>query len=263
MNKINKGYYKRLFTLFLLLVGIGNARAQEDSIKRITHYPIVGFKIGTDLGAATPFPFKYIPSKMAPTIHPKLTLGLNAAFPLYERLAVTMEVNYKKLSLSADAMVEDQQFIDLSNPEKPFVTYFSGQATMDMSFEMIEFPVYLRYTFAKKNDAVILGGYYAIVRDAMFETIAKKGMMGKTVGDLDPAILDVQQVMSFTNDLDSWDAGLVMGYRRRIIKWVHFDAMMYVGLKSIFNRDFNGLAYKMYPIRGSFGISCDINDFNK
>lgn len=231
--------------------------------KRMTHYPIVGFKIGTDLGAATPFPFKYIPSKMAPKIHPKMTLGANITIPLSPQISITAEVNYKKLNLSANAMVKDQQFTDFADPEKPFVTYFTGQATMDMYFNLLELPLYFRYTFKKKNNSIAIGGYYAFVKDAAFETIAKKGMMGKFPGDKDPAILDLQQVMSFTNDLDKWDAGVVFGYRRRVIKWIFVDAMAYVGLKSIFTPDFNGLEYKMYPIRGSFGISCDIDAFNK
>lgn len=252
-----------IFSLELQAERHQKTEKQQEKTWSATYLPIIGFKIGTDVGAATPFPFKYIPAKMSPSIHPKLTLGANITYPLYKRLSITAEINYKKLDLSADAMVEEQQFIDASDPEKPFTTYFSGQATMDMYFTLLEFPVYFRYTFAGPNNALALGGYYALVKEAAFETIAKKGMMGKTPGDKDPAILDLQQVMSFTSDLDRWDAGIVLGYRRKIIKWIYADAMMQVGFKSIFISSFDKLAYKMYPIRGSFSISCDLDILRK
>lgn len=259
IKKTQTRLLKKLFTIsiFVLLVQAEGFCSQKKEERRFP-FPTIGFKIGTDLGAATPFPFKYIPAQMSPTIHPKLTLGGRIAIPLPNGFTPVIEANFKTLSLSADAMVQDQQF-----STDGLITYFSGQATMDMSFSMLEFPVYLRYEFKKKKDAVALGGYYAIVKDAKFETIAKKGMMGDFPGDKNAMILKEDQMMPFTEDLDNWDAGMVLGYRRKIIRWIYADAMMYVGFKSIFIPSFDKLAYKMYPIRGSFSISCDLNIFSK
>lgn len=223
-------------------------------------WPMLGLRVGTDIGAALPFPFKYIPSEFAPAIKPKLTFGGEVIVPVSKRFSVCVEVNYKTLAVDAEAYVEDQRFRHESLASD---MYFTGMADMNMSFTMIEFPVYAEYAFSGGRNRLILGGYYSINKEQNFDVIAKKGFLRTEPDseDLNPLSSDLE--MTFSEELDSWDAGVTFGYERRIVENLSVNGKVHVGLKSIFTPDFDMLDYKMYQMRLAVGITYELVDFNR
>lgn len=221
-------------------------------------HPIFGVRIGTELGGALPFPFSNIPSQFAPKLKLKLTMGGELVVPITNCWAVAAEVNYKGVAIDADAYVEDQRFVMEGDQ-----TYFTGSALMAMSFTMIEFPVYVKYSFSGGRNRVLLGGYYSIGRSQSFEVVAKKGFMRGSLESEELDVLTSDYPMSFNEELDHWDAGLVFGYERYIVKNLSVNGKVHVGFKSIFTPGFDMLDYKMYHMRLALGLSYEIFDFSK
>lgn len=252
--------------ILLLLVGVCVvASAKEKKGKPEVWYgkwPLLGVRVGTDIGGALPFPFSNIPSEFAPKIKPRLTLGGEVIVPVSKRFSVTAEVNFKTVAIDAEAFVEEQFFQaeDLNNNEPVF---FTGMADMNMSFSMIEIPVYAEYHFSGGRNRLLLGGYYSVNKDQSFDVVAKKGYMQTTKGDEDLLSLNTNFTMSFTDDLDSWDAGVLFGFERRIIENLSVNGKVHIGLKSIFTDGFEKLEYKMYQMRLAVGLTYELVDFNK
>lgn len=257
--------YLRIYCLLLLLGWSGIAGAKEKKVKPDVWYgkwPVLGIRVGTDIGGALPFPFSNIPSEFAPKIKPRLTLGGEVIWPVSKRFNITAEVNYKTVAIDAEAFVEEQFFQaeELNNNEPVF---FTGMADMNMSFSMLEFPVYVEYLFSGGRNRLMLGGYYALGKKRSFDVIAKKGYMQVAKGDEELLSLNTNFTMSFTQDLDSWDAGLVFGYERRIIENLSVNGKVHIGFKSIFTDGFEKLEYKMYQMRLAVGLTYELFDFSK
>ncbi|CCZ08027.1 MULTISPECIES: outer membrane beta-barrel protein [Culturomica] len=262
-----------LCLIFLLGVSVGavakdSEEKQEKKEKKekpevwYGKWPVLGLRIGTDIGGALPFPFSNIPSEFAPKIKPRLTFGGEVIVPVSKRFTITAEVNYKTVAIDAEAFVEEQFFQaeGLNNNEPVF---FTGMADMNMSFSMIEIPVYAEYQFSGGRNRVMLGGYYTINKKQSFDVVAKKGYMQITKGDEDVLALNTNFTMSFTDDLDSWDAGVLFGYERRIMENLSVNGKVHIGLKSIFTDGFDKLEYKMYQMRLAVGVTYELIDFNK
>lgn len=260
-------YIKLLFLLVCLGISAGVVAKEKKEKKEKPEvwygkWPILGVRVGTDIGGALPFPFSNIPSEFAPKIKPKLTLGGELIVPVSKRFTITAEVNYKTVAIDAEAFVEEQFFQteDLNNNEPVF---FTGMADMNMRFSMIEIPLYAEYAFSGGRNRVLLGGYYSMNKEQGFDVVAKKGYMQVTKGDEDLMSLNTNFTMSFTDDLDSWDAGVLFGFERRIIENLSVNGKVHIGLKSIFTNGFEKLEYKMYQMRLAVGLTYELVDFNK
>lgn len=262
----NKKQYVTIFCTGLLVCLGVVARGEEIQYKKekatawnTTRWkPILGVHLGTDLGGALPFPFSYIPSQFAPKLKLKLTMGGDIIVPINKHWSLVAEVSYKGVAIDADAYVEDQRFMMDGSQ-----TYFTGMAVMSMSFTMLEIPLYAKYSFSGGKNRVLLGGYYSIGKGQSFDVIAKKGFMRGSIDSEDLDVLTEDYLMSFNEQLDTWDAGLVFGYERYIIENLAVNGKVHVGFKSIFTQGFDMLDYKMYHMRLAVGLSYELFDFGK
>lgn len=258
--------YIVLGNILLLLFLSGGAQAEknkEKKEKKAVWYtdswkPILAVRIGTDLGGALPFPFSYIPSQFAPKLKLKLTMGGEIIVPVNKHWSLATEINYKGVAIDADAYVEDQRFMMDGSQ-----TYFTGMAVMSMSFTMLEIPLYAKYAFSEGRNRVMLGGYYSIGKGQSFDVIAKKGFMRGSTDSEELDVLTEDYLMSFNDQLDTWDAGLVFGYERYIIDNLAVNGKVHIGFKSIFTQGFDMLDYKMYHMRLALGLSYELIDFSK
>jgi hypothetical protein len=208
-----------------------------------------GVQTGVDIGGAVPMPIKYIPSPINAYPQLKVSLGAQFAFPLYDPFSLGLEVTYKTVAMNAKARIENQKFEDLSG-----IRYFSGAAQMNMSFTLLEIPLYARYRFGNSSHYLLFGGYYAHVLSADFETIAQKGYMASEPDKVDSPI-DAPFPMSFSQSLGKWDAGVILGYELHILRRLHLGLRFMAGCKDIFKPTDQFFEYKMYPMRGAVAIS--------
>ena len=104
-----------------------------------------GVQAGVDLGGVFPTPLDAVPTvfRAYPRVMP--TVGGKAEISLIPDLFLGMELNYKHLAMSVDAVVENMR---ASIPGQGFggealVQYFTGEASIDMSFDVLEVPLYV------------------------------------------------------------------------------------------------------------------------
>lgn len=230
--------------------------AAKDSTRKNVEYRFaLGVQLGTDIGGAIPFPFSNVPNPFNP--YPKLypSLGVKLTFPVDRHWAVSTELTYKKIAIDADARIKNQRFNDKEND---IVARFTGSAEMGMDFTMLEIPVYAKYTFANLKDRILFGGYFAWMMNGTFDIQVNKGYMMDDEGTYTGTIEGKPLEINFNNILDNWDAGLVLGYERRLFSRVEIGLRVSWGMKDIFKRNNQYFDYKMLHMRGSLVVSYNL-----
>lgn len=215
----------------------------------------LGVQLGTDIGGAIPFPFSHIPDPFNayPQLHP--SLGVRFTFPITGKWGVGAEFTYKKVSIDADARISNQRFNDEKNH---VIARFTGSAEMSMDFTMLEVPVYAKYTFRNQKDRLMFGGYFAYIAKGKFKIKVNKGYMMTDECVYNGAIEDEPLDIDFGNILDDWDAGLLLGYERKLFSRVEIGLRVSCGLKDIFQPDNQYFDYKMLHMRGTLNLSYNL-----
>ncbi|GHV66072.1 hypothetical protein FACS1894199_08670 [Bacteroidia bacterium] len=231
--------------IFILLCFFGQVRADDS-----TRFNL-GVQLGTDVGGCVPYPFRYVPETF--NMYPKINLSLGGklTFPVKEQWSLGAEVTYKTLSTSADARVKNQRFEDDGQ-----IQYFTGSAEMNMQFTMLEFPLYAKYAFPSDNYRLLFGAYGTYVLQSKFVTLAKKGFVGTEGPDIVSIPLEPEGMeMVFSDALGRWDAGLVLGYERKIMSRFDLGLRFMWGFKDIFKPENKYFDYSMIHIRGVVVLS--------
>lgn len=212
-----------------------------------------GVMLGTDIGGAIPVPFRYIPSTFNPYPQLNLDMGIFAEFRLQKNWSLGANLIYKTVGMKADARVSNQKYEDV---KIGLLQYYSGTAKMDMSFTMIEVPVYVKYTFNNYVSKVLFGGYFAYNIKSEFETLATKGYSGGAPNKVEVIIDKGSEPinMSFTESLRDFDAGLMIGYEHTVYNRLNVGIRLSMGLADIFRRNDKYFDYKMLQMRGSILI---------
>ena len=258
--------FRHLLIVILLFSGSLSAQGWQTSVPKAAmlrdtlfeHEFNIAPQIGTDIGGAVPVPF----GAEGRTINafPRLapSIGLIMSYTYQYRWNVGIELNYKRISMDADARVTNQLF-----KGEDALQYFTGTAKMHMSFTMLEIPVYAKYMLGRQRQhGIIVGGYFAYDLEANFVTTALKGFTGPAPDVLESPITE-PMIMDFTPMLDNWDAGVLLGYQSRIFSRVHMGLRVLVGFKEIFLPDSDFFDYKMFPMRGSITLGYDLVRFGK
>jgi len=249
-------------SLFFAVVASAGEDPEETNSKQ---FPLsIGVHMGMDIGAAVPWPPGKVmggENKMKATPHLTPALGLSFTGNIDRRWSLTLETTYKVVELDAKAWVEDQTFVDRNDDPWQWVS-FRGTAFTEMSFPMLEFPLYASYTFKNGSDRVFLGGYYARVFNAKFSTMPYKGMLFNVVdgkpdydhpkGSVSP---DVPHTHNFNDAMSKWDAGFVAGYERNIFPRITLSGRFSMGFNDIFQSGKKYLTYSMLHMRGTVVVS--------
>lgn len=208
---------------------------------------------GIDAGGAIPIPISSAASDAegSPLIKPNI--GVEIQYDYSERWKFGAGLHYHNSSLKAVANVVSQAYW---SDDRSYATYFSGEAHTYINIQQIELPITVHYKFNEKW-SVLFGGYFSYIINSSFDTDGKNGWISVNIEDTDNAPLPGMQNMSYSLDdeLDNYDAGVMLGYQynfwRRFILWGRFN----VGFKSIFKPDFNNIDYEMYQFRFSAGLA--------
>ncbi len=257
---------KRLFIILLLAAATVAAQA-KDRPEKVRRDPVsfaFGVHTGIDIGASIPFPPSYAMgggSQMSAV--PKLTpaLGLSYTTIMHPHWSMTLETTYKTVALDAKTRTNSQVFHDKNSDGSEKLIEFRGTAEAKMSFTMLEVPLYLRYTFGQGTNRVILGGYYSYIVKASFDTQPYKGLLFNMNMDPDdpeayePVTPETPYTQDFNGALDNWDAGVILGYERRLFPRVHLSGRFMMGFKDIFRPGTDYFDYKMLHMRGTIGVS--------
>lgn len=253
--------YLSILLLFFTLNGLAQEKltGTKDTIdnKAVEYRFALGVQLGTDIGGAIPFPFSNIPKPFNP--YPRLapSLGAKLTFPVNRKWTVGAEITYKKVAIDADARIENQRFND---EDRGVIARFSGSAEMGMDFTMMEVPVYAKYTFRNGKDRILFGGYAAWIIKGKFDIKVNKGYMMDDDGIYTAPIEGEPLKINFDNILDNWDAGVILGYERKLFTRVEIGLRFSCGLKDIFKPDNQYFDYKMLNMRGTLVLSYNLFD---
>lgn len=241
--------------------GISNGR---DSLNKEVEYRFaLGIQVGTDIGGAIPFPMSYMPETFNPSPRLSPSLGAKLTFPIVSNWTLGAEFTYKKITMDADARVQDQRFKkQAENPgDMDIIASFTGTAEMNMDFSMMEVPVYVKYTFKSGKDRILFGPYVAWMVNSKFKILAQKGYMLDQFGNYDTALTGDPAddfPIEFSSSLDTWDMGIIAGYERLLFPRVELGLRVSSGFKDIFQKDEQYLDYKMKHLRGTVVISYNL-----
>jgi hypothetical protein len=209
--------------------------------------------LGVDMGGAIPFPFSDIPkgSKGTPKLNPSLGLGIE--YQLTTKWSIGLDISYHQLEFSANADVRSQPFYFDNHQD---ILYFSGHTKTDVELRFLEFPVTAIYNINPRW-SLIIGTYYSRVLEGTFNTKGTNGVLSndKTITDAAQLPGTANTSYSFNDELDNWDAGVLIGYRYNIFNRVYFWSNFNVGFNSIFTREFDNIDYEMYQLRLNAGVS--------
>lgn len=245
-------------SVLLLFCTLGASAQQDTTNKKDVEYRFaLGVQLGTDIGGAIPFPFSNVPNPFNP--YPRLSpsIGAKLTFPVDRHWTLGTEFTYKKVAIDADARIENQRFNDKANG---VTARFSGSAEMGMDFTMMEVPVYFKYTFRNQKDRILVGGYASWIINGKFDIKVNKGYMmddnGVYTGAIDKEPLNI----NFDDILDSWDAGMILGYERRLFSRIDLGLRFSCGFKDIFKPDNQYFDYSMLHMRGTLVVSYNLFD---
>lgn len=249
-----------LYTAVLILWGALSGFAQENQVApdtTVEYRFALGVQLGTDIGGAIPFPFSNVPNPFNP--YPRLSpsLGAKLTFPVTPRWGIGAEITYKKVAIDADARIENQRFNDEKND---VIARFTGSAEMSMDFTMLEIPLYAKYTFRNQKDRILFGGYFSYIMKGKFNIDVTKGYMMTDEGVYNGAIDNEPLHIDFASLLDNWDAGILLGYERKLFSRVEIGLRVSCGMKDIFKPDNQYFDYKMLHMRGTLEISYNLFD---
>jgi hypothetical protein len=213
-------------------------------------------QIGTDIGGAIPIPFGSQKINAFPRLSP--SIGVSFGYTYQYRWNLCVELTYKRIAMDADARVSNQKF-----KGEGMVQFFTGTAEMNMSFTLIEIPLYVKYMFgANRQHGAAIGGYFAKNLKTTFVSTAVKGFTGP-LSDVVESTISAPMVMDFSSTLDTWDAGIMLGYSSRVYNSVNMGVNFLIGCKDIFTPGSDFFDYKMVPIRGSITLNYNLFRFGK
>lgn len=239
--------------------GVANAQLQRHELR---------VQIGVDFGGAVPFPFSYIPKYFEPIPHIYPNVGVRYAMHLPAQFYLAVEMNYKHISLDARAVVENMHAtLPNAAPDGGSLhQYFTGQASMNMDFDMLEFPIYMAYQFPNsKYNKVSFGFYAAWVFSKNFKNRPLKGFVGTEPDWVDVLITPdtdlPDEQTNFSKYLRNYDIGLIVGYERSIFSGINLGLRAQFGFIDAFKTKI--LDYSMLQMRGTVVVSYDLmNLFN-
>lgn len=234
---------------FLLLFVLGCALTVHSQNSKWEIYP----SLGIDMGGAVPFPLSDIPdgAKGTPKLLPNIGLGYE--YHVLNKISVGIECNYHTLAFSSKADVRSQPFY---SDNRQNILYFSGKTSADVELRFLEFPLVLNYTI-NPNFTLEAGTYYSRILDGSFNTKGTDGILSDNKAITDTASLPgiANTSYNFNDNLDKWDAGLLIGYRYNLNHKIFFWSRLQVGFKSIFVKEFENIDYEMYQVRLVVGVS--------
>jgi hypothetical protein len=240
--------------LFVLLLWLCLPLAAQQRLPYITPYDWeLSITSGIQMGGAIPIPMSalgdgavHVSLKVAPLLSARVSKSLSQKWRVYA------ELGYALSGFTAEARVKNQhiKYIERGEPKEQ---YFTGVSYIDMSFSYAEFPIYAEYSVSPRNK-LLMGLYGACKINGKFETIAEKGFIGENP-DMVGAEVHTDIYSYFSNDLRSWDFGVLVGYEFAVFRRLNAGLHVVFSPFDIFKSDSNYFDYTMHPMRGSLSLS--------
>lgn len=215
--------------------------------KRIEFAP----QLGTDFGAAVPFPFGNVPSgskSISPSLN--ITPALRFAYRFDNQWAIGFDPAYKTVGMDIQAKVTNQKFNDNGR-----LAYFTGISDIYMRYGMFELPLYCRFTLPNQKNRFMLGYYVAFWTYKRFDIKARKGFIGSVPDHVESTVTGEGVDMEFTSYLRNMEHGLIAGYEHLFNDRLSAGVRLNIGINDIFQPNIEYFDYSFIPLRVGFMVS--------
>ena len=144
--------------------------------------------------------------------------GLKMTFPFTRKWFLGSEFNYSELKYS-----------------------FAGCQQTDMNIKQLHVPVYLKYMLNCNKASVLFGIYGSYVID----------------GSCSVVFADTPVPADISRELDTWNAGVTIGYEYRFVKRLHIMCRISGGVKEVVKKQ-AFFKDKLFPLQACVTLSYDI-----
>ena len=247
------------FLLFFLLSAGVQAQEIPSQTQGIEKSAAVGVeyrvKAGIALGGTSPLPLPAEIRKIN-SFNPGLNLSLEGeVLKLFnERWGISTGLRLETRGMETDADVKGYQMTFQEDDGQEVSGYFWGSVKTDINNAFLTLPVLAVWKPAKRW-GVKLGAYgsYAVKRS--FSGLAYDGYFRE--GDPRGTYAEIDIPYNFSNNVCKWYWGWQVGGEFRAFPHLIAGVDVSWGMNSIFNKEFETIAFKMFPIYGtlSFGYT--------
>ena len=216
---------KRIIVLGLLLLLMFECVGQL--VRRVDYDAAFALHAGGDIGMLAPFGSK-------PGVFVQPTGGLKMTFPFTRKWFLGSEINYSRLKYNSTYPVARQR----STPALFSENLENSRGRFDL--KQIQVPVYLKYMLGSNRESILFGIYGAYVFDSSVK------------GDGFP---DGNGVVA--EEVESWTAGLTVGYELRVVKHLNLMFRLSGGVKDVLKSG-NVWGKKLFPVQAGVTLSFDV-----
>jgi hypothetical protein len=253
MNKKGILFLKRSTVLLFVLLSFTGAKAQDNG--SFWEFKING---GYNLGGTSPLSFpveirkieKYSPSWIAPHF------ALEAARWLNENWGIAAQVALDHKGFTVCDRVKSLH-TEIEMQDNKFTGNFTGKNTTEIRNVYLSLPVLAIRRISDKW-MVQSGFYIAYLYHPHFNGSVSDGYIRKDSPIGEKTLVD-HASFDFSKEQNTFDYGLLLAGERTLHSRFALRGQLSWGLNPLFPSDFTGIAFKMYNIYGSVGLSYRLN----
>ena len=211
---------KKIIIFGLLLLGF---QSMGQLVRRVDYDAAFALQAGGDMGMLVPFGSK-------PGVFVQPTGGLKMTFPFTRKWFLGSEINYSWIKYNSTYTLDR----NIAGAGQWAAGQVKNRGHLDM--KQIQVPVYLKYMLGSNRESILLGVYGAYVFDASAESENGENAAG---------------------NMESWNAGLTVGYELRVVKHLNLMFRLSGGMKDVLKSD-NIWGKKLFPLQASLTLSFDV-----
>lgn len=257
-----KRQYVSILAALLLLAGTFTAQAQEERTESLTSMALQGWeyeiKAGFNVGGTSPLPLpkeirkidSYAPG-VAISIEGNATKWLDEA----KKWGLTLGVRLENKNMTTEATVKNYGMKILNTNGGELKGLWTGGVKTKVKNSYLTVPVLANYKISKRWK-VVAGPYFSYLIEGNFSGHVYEGHLrtpdqsGSRVDFTGESIA----TYDFSDNLRKFQWGLQVGGEWKAFKHLNVFADLNWGLNNIFEKDFDTIAFSMYPIYLNVGF---------
>lgn len=216
---------KRIIVLGLLLLLMFECVGQL--VRRVDYDAAFALQAGGDIGMLAPFGSK-------PGVFVQPSGGLKMTFPFTRKWFLGSEINYSRLKYNNTYPVTRQ----ISGTQLFTENLENSRGRFDL--KQIQVPVYLKYMLGSNRESILFGIYGTYVFDGSVKGEGFPDGDGISAGKV-----------------ESWTAGLTVGYELRVVKHLNLMFRLSGGVKDVLKSG-NVWGKKLFPLQAGVTLSFDV-----
>lgn len=181
------------------------------------------------------------------------SLGIDATW-WHGKFGILSGIRFEKEGMKTDAQVKSY-YMELVMDDGGVLGYYTGNNHSEFEGYYATVPLYANYRI--KNRAKVRAGLFlSYLIDASFEGYVSDGYLrsGSFTGEKVIFDGDSKGIYDFSSNINSWKAGLGFGGSWLVNNRISANADLYWGLTDTFEKDFDVISFKMYPIYAKLSI---------